>query len=199
MSDSVPISRLTRNLSYKLTYVDIFETYLEDRPGPEMTELLQVLTHAQQSTVAHLSAFLRGHNVSSQEIGLNEKLLDRAALQKDPPSRLRFIHEHLGRSVSWYRMQLGDRQMTSDPEMRDLLIDAGELDATRLWRTEVVMAQLRIPLKPKEKALQPRDRPRPDPLQGWKPSLLDDFEQTTKRSRRGSAWSPTESSRDRGW
>ena len=40
MTESIVAVRLTRNLRYKLTYIKIFETYLESDPGLEIGDLL---------------------------------------------------------------------------------------------------------------------------------------------------------------
>ena len=71
-------------------------------------------------------------------------------------------------------MQLVDRQMTAEQELEQMLFELGELDAAKLWRTEAVMNQLRIPVKAKEKDWQdkrPEDTGREE---GWKPRLVED-------------------------
>ena len=47
MTDSIVVLRLTRNLRYKITYIRIFETFLEDEPGPEAAGLFRALIKAQ--------------------------------------------------------------------------------------------------------------------------------------------------------
>jgi hypothetical protein len=92
----------------------------------------------------------------------------------DVRARLRFIHDGLERAVSWYRMQVVDRQMTADKELEQMLFELGELDAAKLWRTEAAMNQLRIPVKAKEKDWQDQRPEISDREEGWKPRLVDD-------------------------
>ena len=144
MTESIVALRLTRNLRYKLTYIRIFEIYLEAGPGPDVEKLLNALTEAQQTAVASLSSYLRRIEAATNDLGLDEKLMAHALGRVDVKSRLRFLHDGLERSVSWYKTQLMDSQMTADPELYELLFELGELDAAKLWRTSAVMAMLRI-------------------------------------------------------
>jgi hypothetical protein len=175
MADSIVVIRMTRNLRYKLTYVHIFETYLESKPRPEITELLETLIEAQQAAIAPLSRYLRHLDVQTQDVQLDQKLLGHAFSRQDIKSRLRFIHDGLRRATSWYGTQLMDGQMTADPELRELLFELGEIDAAKLWRTEATMGLLRIPttLKEKEWEDEPR-RPDPEVEEGWRPRLVED-------------------------
>ena len=100
MTDSIIAIRLTRNLRYKITYLKIFETYLESNPGPEVTALLRDLMQAQQSAIAPLSRYLRRLDVPVQDLELDQKLLSHAFSRADLRSRLRFIHDGLRRASS---------------------------------------------------------------------------------------------------
>lgn len=186
MTESNVAARLTRNLRFKLTYIQIFEDWLDADHGAEMSEHLRDLVRVQQSAVAALSSYLRRLDMAMymgvQDLELNEKLLGQAVDRRNLASRLRFVHEALLGAVSWYRLQFADKQMTSEPELYQLLLELGELDAVKLWRTKAIMGELKIPLKPKEKDWDV-DRPRRDhdQLEGWRPRLLDDLGQ--------SAWS----------
>ena len=73
MAESIVVIRLTRNLRYKLTYVKIFETYLESEPGPDVTELLKALIQAQQSAIVPLSRYLRRLDVKTHDLELDQK------------------------------------------------------------------------------------------------------------------------------
>jgi hypothetical protein len=191
MSESIVELRLVRNLRYKLTYIKIFESYMEPDPGPSVVELLNSLTQAQQSAIAPLSSYLRRQGANIQDTELDEKLLDHAASRDNVRSRLRFIYDGLTRAVSWYKMQLVDRQMTADPELKALLFDLGESDAAQLWRTEATMAMLSISIKAKERDYADQRRIEPDRLDGWRPSLVEDVERTTWESPREPRWPPS--------
>lgn len=174
MAESIVLVRLVRNLRYKLTYIKIFESYMEPNPGPPVMELLTSLVQAQQLAIAPLSSYLRRLDVSSQDLDLDEKLLAHAASREDIKSQLRFIFEGLTRSVSWYKMQVVDKQMTADPELRKLLFQLGEIDAAQLWRTEATMAMLGVPTAVKQKEWSEQRRQEPDSMEGWRPRLVED-------------------------
>jgi hypothetical protein len=173
-SESIVDKRLVRNLRYKLTYVTIFEDYLEAKPDAEVAALLRALIEAQQSAIAPLSSYLRGLGVSTQDLELNEKLMAHASERGNTKSRLRFIQDGLSRSVAWYKTQLMDRQMTEDRELQQLLLELGEIDAAKLWQTEAVMGMLRIAIKQEDKEWD--EAPQPDQRQGeaWRPRLVED-------------------------
>lgn len=174
-SESIVSKRLIRNLRYKLTYIKIFESYKERDSGAEVIALLESLIEAQQSAIAPLSSYLRGSGVNTQDLELNERLMSHASNRENVKARLRFIYDGLNRSVSWYKTQLMDKQMTSDPNLRQLLLELGEIDAAKLWRTEAIMATLKIPLKLEEKDWN--DLPQPEPKkqqEGWRPRLLEE-------------------------
>jgi hypothetical protein len=189
MTESIVAIRMSRNLRYKLTYVEIFKNYMEPDPGPQVIELLQSLIQAQQAAIAPLSRYLRRLDVNTQELGLNEKLLAHASARQDVKSRLRFIYDGLSRAVSWYKMQLLDRQMTSDPDLRQLLFELGETDAAQLWRTETTMAMLKIPVKLREKEWDEQSRPAPEEEEGWRPRLVEDVSRPSWSGRRTPDWS----------
>jgi hypothetical protein len=174
MSESIVVIRLTRNLRYKLTYINIFETYLGSESNAEIAELLRSLVQAQQAAVAPLSRYLRLLDVQTQDMELDQKLLSHAFGRDNTKARLRFIYDGLTRAVSWYKTQLMDRQMTADPELRDLLLELGETDAAKLWRTEAIMGMLRIPTSLKERDWSDQQRVEPEQDKDWQPRLVED-------------------------
>jgi hypothetical protein len=199
MSESIVAIRLTRNLRYKLTYIEIFGNYMEPDPGPQVIELLQSLIQAQQSAISPLSSYLRRLDVTTQGLELDHKLLSHASSRKDIKSRLRFVHGGLDRATSWYKMQLLDRQMTSDSELKELLFELGEIDAAQLWRTEATMAMLKIPVQVKQKEFteQPRSKPAQD--EGWRPRLVEDVTRPSWSGQRPSRWSRQSESDRNDW
>jgi hypothetical protein len=175
MTDSIVVIRLTRNLRYKLTYVKIFETYLEAEIEQEVIELLKELIQAQQAAIAPLSRYLRHQDVNVQDLELDEKLLNHALSRDNVKSKLRFIYDGLKRATTWYKTQLLDRQMATNPEIRELLLELGEIDAAKLWRTEAIMSMLRIPTEIKEKEWDEESgRQEPELDKGWRPRLVED-------------------------
>jgi hypothetical protein len=189
MPESIVVIRLTRNLRYKLTYIKIFETYLEEELDEEVVALLQSLIQAQQSAIAPISRYLRRVDAEVQEIELDERLMSHALDRENVRSRLRFICDGLRRAVSWYKTQLGDRQMTSDPELEVLLFELGEIDAAKLWRAEAVMAMLRISPSGKEKDWSDQKRVQPEVEDSWRPRLVEDVHRPAwKGSSRSPEW-----------
>jgi hypothetical protein len=188
MSDSIVAIRLTRNLRYKLTYLKIFETYLESNPGPEVTALLRDLMHAQQTAIAPLSRYLRHLEVPLQDLELDQKLLSHAFSRADLRSRLRFIHDGLRRATAWYRTQLVDRQMVADPQLEVLLFQLGEIDAAKLWQTEARMSMMRIPVSTKEKEWTEQTRIAPEDEEDWRPKLVDDLGRPAWGGRQSTEW-----------
>ena len=174
MTDSIVVVRLTRNLRYKLTYIKIFETYLESEPSPDIVELLKTLIQAQQSAIGPLSRYLRHLDVQIQDLELDEKLMSHALSREYVKSQMRFIYDGLRRAASWYKTQLMDKQMTADPELRELLFELGEIDAAKLWRVEAMMAMHRIPTKLKEKDWSNQQRVQPQTDAEWQPRLVED-------------------------
>lgn len=174
MAESIVEVRLTRNLRYKLSYIEIFETYLESAKNPEVVTLLRALIEAQQMAIPPVSRYLRHHDVQLQDLALDQRLLSHAFSRENATSQLRFIYDGLRRAVGWYKTQLADRQMTADPELRDLLVELGEIDAAKLWRTEAVMGLLRIPTNVKEKEWIDQERLRPEQDDDWRPRLVED-------------------------
>jgi hypothetical protein len=175
MSESIVVVRMTRNLRYKLTYLKIFEDCLDAVPSPDIAELLKLLIQAQKEAIAPLSRYLRRLEVNTQDLELDEKLLGHASGRDNAKAQLRFIHDGLRRAVSWYKMQLTDRQMTAEPDLQELLLELGEIDAAKLWRTEAVMAMLRIPTKAKEQEWeQETTRPEPERQKEWRPRLVEE-------------------------
>jgi hypothetical protein len=71
-------------------------------------------------------------------------------------------------------MQLMDRQMTADPDLRQLLFELGEIDAARLWRTEAVMGLLRVSVKVEEKEWDDLPQQEPEEVEKWRPRLVED-------------------------
>jgi hypothetical protein len=190
---------MARNLRYKLTYVKIFEAYLESTTNSEVSHLLQDLIQAQHAAIAPLSSYLRRMEVNLQELPLDDKLLDHAESRKDLRSRLRFIYDGMERATSWYRMQLVDRQMTQDPELKGLLFELGEIDASKLWRVQAVMDMLKIPVQDKKKDWEKMTQVEPAPEAGWQSRLAEDVGRPAWTGRRSSDWSrpPRGRSRDR--
>jgi hypothetical protein len=180
MAESIIVVRLTRNLRYKLTYVKIFEAYLGAEHEAEVAELLRSLLQAYQTAIAPLASYLRRLDVAVQDLELDEKLLGHAFGRRDTESQLRFIHDGLTRAATWYKTQLADRQMAGNPELYQLLLELGEIDAAKLWRIEAVMSALRIPLQLKEPDYAETavpEPPRTNPLartEEWRPRLVDD-------------------------
>jgi hypothetical protein len=199
MTDSIVVVRLTRNLRYKLTYIKIFETYLEAEPGPEVMELLKALIQAQQSAIAPLSRYLRRLDVNIQDMELDDKLLGHALSRDNVKSQLRFVYDGLRRATSWYKTQLMDRQMAEDSELRALLLELGEIDAAKLWLTEAVMSMLRISPQVKEKEYdEPPARTEPDSEKAWRPRLAEDIGRPDWGGARNSPWPRPRRSRDSG-
>jgi hypothetical protein len=195
MTDSIVVVRLTRNLRYKLTYVKIFETYLESARSQEVIKLLRTLIQAQQTAIAPLSSYLRRMEVNVQELPLDDKLMSHALSRDDSQSRLRFIYDGLERATSWYRMQLVDRQMTADPELAELLFELGEIDAAKLWRVDAVMSILKIPVKLKAKEYEEQAQPEPERREGWQPRLVEDVSRPVWSDRLDSRWQKPSRSR----
>ena len=189
MTDSIVVIRLTRNLRYKLTYIRIFETYLESDSDPDVAKLLKALIQAQQSAIAPLSRYLRRLDVQTQDQELDQKLMSHAFSRDSVKSQLRFIYDGLNRAVSWYRTQLMDRQMTADPELRELLIELGEIDATMLWRTEAIMGMLRIPTQVKEKDWSNQERVPTHQDVEWRSRLMEDIGRPSWQGTRSTRWS----------
>ncbi|HER33993.1 MAG TPA: hypothetical protein ENO19_00800 [Halothiobacillaceae bacterium] len=175
MTESIIVVRLTRNLRYKLTYIHIFEKYLEAGPEPEVAELLRELIEAQQSAIAPVSRYLRRHEVQVQEVELDDRLMTHAFGRDDVRSQLRFIYDGLRRAVSWYKTQLVDKQMGADDEVVSLLFELGEIDAAKLWRTEALMGMLRVPTSSRQKEWEEHPRPQQSDEQEWRPRLVEDL------------------------
>jgi hypothetical protein len=183
MAESIVAKRLVRNLRYKLTYVRIFETYLEAEAGRhgsgEVATLLKSLIDAQQAAIALLSSYLRSQDIGIQDLELNEKLLGHAFERTDTTSRLRFIQDGLNRAVSWYKTQLMDKQMIAVRGLEPLLLEVGEIDAAKLWRTEAVMGMLRISIQTEDKdwegLAEDVSQPELGPEEEWRPRLVEDL------------------------
>jgi hypothetical protein len=188
MADSIVEVRLTRNLRYKLSYIKIFETYLETEAKPEVAGLLKALIEAQQMAIAPVSRYLRHHDVQLQDLELDQRLLSHAFSRENVSSQLRFIYDGLRRSVAWYKTQLTDRQMTADPELHDLLVELGEIDAAKLWRTEAVMGVLRIPTNLKEKDWIDQERMQPEQDDDWRPRLVEDVRRPVWQGSHAPKW-----------
>ena len=188
MTESIVVVRLTRNLRYKLTYVKIFEMFLESTSGSEISDLLHSLLEAQQAAIAPLSRYLRRMDVQTQDLELDQKLLKHASERDNVKSQMRFICDGLKRAVSWYRTQLMDRQMVSDPELQNLLFELGEIDAAKLWRMEATMGMLRIPTSLKEKDWNDQSQARSQPEDDWQPRLVEDVGRSDWNNRWRGKW-----------
>lgn len=188
MTETIVTIRLTRNLRYKLTYVRIFETYLESERNQEVVKLLQTLIQAQQNAIAPLSSYLRRLDVNIQDLPLDDKLMAHALSREDTQSRLRFLYDGLERAAAWYKTQLVDKQMTSDPELASLLLELGEIDAAKLWRVEAIMGILKIPVKLKPKEYEDQLVIEPERQEGWQSRLGEDIGRPVWTSRQESRW-----------
>lgn len=177
MTESIVVVRLTRNLRYKLTYIHIFQKYLEANAEPVIAGILKELIEAQQAAIAPVSRYLRLHDVPVQDLELDDKLMEHAFGRDDVRSQLRFIYDGLKRAVSWYKTQLVDKQMAIDDEVISLLFELGEIDAAKLWRTEALMGMLHVPTSSKQREWEDQPtQPRPQQTdeQEWHPRLVDD-------------------------
>ena len=188
MTDSIVAKRLIRNLRYKLTYLKIYEDLIATNPGPVVTALLKSLVEAQQSAIASLARYLRGEDVGTQDLELNDKLLAHVATRDNLKGQLRFVHDGLFKAAEWYKIQLIDKQMTSDPELQELLLELGEIDAAKLWRTEAIMGMLKISTKVEEKEWDETTQPDPKDLEDWRPRLLEDVGRPTWGSKPSGRW-----------
>ena len=173
MPDSIVVKRLVRNLQYRQTYIRAFGLFLEPEPHPEVVRLLHVLIGAQESAVVQLSRHLQDMGVEAESLPLVQKLLDHASSRKDVRSRMRFIHYGLTKAVSWYKQQLVDREMTADPDLKQLLFELGEKEAAGLWRTQMTMDRLGIRDKPAKKAPSGVSRTEPVHREHWRSSQMD--------------------------
>jgi hypothetical protein len=167
-ADSIVIKRLVRNLRYKLTYIKVYETFLERAPHPVAAKLMQSLIEAQQTAVGPLTEYVESLGVDTQDLGLDAKLQKHAASRNDFRSQLYFLHYGLTKAASWYKTQLMDGQMTADPQLRLLLLELGEIDAASLWRTEATMVALRIPVDPLAKDQRRESRRPPEKARDWR-------------------------------
>ena len=189
MTESVVALRLTLNLRYKLAYVRICESYLESDHGPDVAELLRSVIQGQQSAIGPLSSYLRRLGVNLQELELKEKLISHALHHSDVESRLRFIHRRLRQAVLWYGTQLLDKKMTGDPELIELLVELGEIDAAALWRTEAVMGMLKVPAAARDRDWDIDKPAEPQVLSDWRPRLVEDTSSYTWTDRQSPSWS----------
>lgn len=146
MSESLIVKRLRRNLRYRRTYVQVYEEYLQSERNTRLQELLRGLVESQQAACAELEQNLRRLNGSSNGLAPYNQLLADAAKRTDARSRLLFIQSGLKRSVNWYLTQLMDKRVSSEPDVRQLLIDLGENESAQLWRTEALLHLLRVPV-----------------------------------------------------
>jgi hypothetical protein len=188
MAESIVEIRLTRNLRYKLSYIKIFETYLESHPDPEVATLLTALIEAQKLAIPPVSRYLRQCDVAVQDLELDQRLLSHAFSREDVRSKLRFICDGLKRAVAWYKTQLTDRQMTADPKLRELLIELGEIDAAKLWHTEAVMGMLKISTNLKERNWVNQERMQPEQEDDWRPRLVEDVGRPAWQEGHGPKW-----------
>jgi hypothetical protein len=173
MADSIVVKRMVRNLQYRQTYIKVFEDFSSSGFHPQVIKLLSSLIETQQTAVVALSRYLRGLGVDTQDPVVYRRLVQQAAERQGTSAQLRFIHYGLRKSVSWYKTQLTDRQMTADPELQRLLLELGENEAASLWRTEAVMVLLRI--HPESEPRRPRGplRTKANQEDSWRPRLMD--------------------------
>jgi hypothetical protein len=175
MTSSLVVKRLNRNLRYKKTYVQVYQGYLEPDPGPRVVNLLHGLIEAQKSAIVPLERYLKDLGDKSQDEGLFPKLMSDAVKRRDLKSRMRFLQAGLSKSVSWYKMQLLDQQMTADPRLKSLLFELGEIEAALLWRTEAAMCLLRIPVDPGKKDEEEAPEQPAEDAEAWRSRLVEEM------------------------
>jgi hypothetical protein len=141
---STVVSHLARNLDYKLTYLEIYQEYLEQVGEKEVIEFIQALMDAEQESIARLSSRLRqlGHPVRQQ--ASLEKLKAQAFTRRDTPGKLQFVQTGLERSAAWYAEQLLHPEMVADSDTRQLLIGLGRTEAAYLWHANALLAEMAI-------------------------------------------------------
>jgi hypothetical protein len=141
---STVVAQLARNLDYKLTYLDIYEEYLEQVGEKEVIEFIQALMDAEQESIARLSSRLRqlGHPVRQQ--ASVEKLKAQAWTRRDTPGKLQFVQTGLERSAAWYAEQLLNPEMVADSATRQLLIELGKIEAAYLWHANALLAEMAV-------------------------------------------------------
>ena len=174
IANSIVVKRLVRNLRYRLTYVQVFESFLTPPPHPVVIELLSSLIETQQSAAATLSRYLRQLSIDTRDLSLYRKLIDQAAQRQGLSSRLRFIHYGLIKASSWYKMQLTDKQMIADSQLQQIMLEMGQIEAAKLWRVEAVMTILRIPLETEPNVQREPQHVRPQRAHGWHSRLAED-------------------------
>jgi hypothetical protein len=172
-ADSIVVKRMVRNLQYRQTYIRVFEDFSSSGFHPQVIKLLSSLIETQETAVVALSRYLRELGVDTRDPVVYQKLLQQAAQRQGTSAQLRFIQYGLRKSVSWYKMQLTDRQMTADPELQRLLLELGKNEAASLWRTEAVMVILRINSESEPKRPRGPLRAKPDQGDSWRPRLMD--------------------------
>jgi hypothetical protein len=141
---STVVAYLARNLDYKLTYLEIYQEYLEQVGEKEVIEFIQALMDAEQESIARLSSRLRqlGHPVRQQ--ASLEKLKAQAFTRRDTPGKLQFVQAGLERSAAWYAEQLLNREMVADWDTRQLLIELGRTEAAYLWHANALLAEMAV-------------------------------------------------------
>jgi hypothetical protein len=78
--------------------------------------------------------------------------------------------------------------MTADPEVKQLLIELGEIDAAKMWRTEAVMGMLRIPTKLRERDWDNQRRVQPEQDVEWQPRLVENVGRPAWEGQRSRRW-----------
>ena len=179
MVGSIVVTRMLRNLRYKLTYAQILKSFLQTSSNPRTTDLFKKLAEAQEAAIASLRIYLQGLGIGTDDLQLNQRLMSHAAQRNDISSRLRFMHYGLDRAASWYKIQLQDDKMTSHPDLRDLLLTLGEIDAAKLWHTRMVMQSLQIATDPNRKTDDATVRP--SEKVEWRPRLVEDLAQNSQQ------------------
>ena len=81
--------------------------------------------------------------------------------------------------------------------VQSLLIELGELDAAKLWRTEALMGMLRIPTGAKEKEWDDQQSIRSQPEAEWQPRLVEDFGRSDWENRWRNKWQKPDRGRSR--
>jgi hypothetical protein len=121
-------------------------------------------------------------SIDTENLPPYRRLIDQAAQRKGLRARLHFMRYGLMRAASWYKMQLTDKQMTADSELRQILLEMGQIEAARLWRVETVMAMLRIALEPEPDDGREPQSVRPQRANNWQSRLMRDVGHPAWRS-----------------
>lgn len=141
---STVAAHLARNLDYKLTYLEIYQEYLEQVGEQEVIEFIQALMDGEQESVARLSSRLRQLSHPVRQQASLEKLKAQAFSRRDTSGKLQFVQTGLERSAAWYAEQLLNPEMVADSDTRQLLIELGRTEAAYLWHANALLAEMAV-------------------------------------------------------